>query len=152
MAEPLTAAVVVSLFFSEAIKEGGKNFAKGVTETFTKLADTIRKKFKEAGFEGVLKRAEKESTEENKADFQKELQRQMNSDKEFANQLKELVDQLKAKDEGVFQEILSRNEATSIKVTKLKQDAGGKDSVTQTAINDNKISGSIDVRDVSQKA
>ncbi|MBD2731234.1 hypothetical protein H6G96_34205 [Nostoc sp. FACHB-892] len=37
MVEPLTAVVIVSLFFSEAIKEGGKALGKDVTDTFTLL-------------------------------------------------------------------------------------------------------------------
>lgn len=45
MVEPLTAAVIVSLFFSEAVKEGGKVLGKGATDTFTQLVNTIRKKF-----------------------------------------------------------------------------------------------------------
>ncbi|MGH8001188.1 MAG: hypothetical protein ACREPR_17600 [Brasilonema sp.] len=129
--EPLTAAVVVSLFFSEAIKEGGKNFGKGVTETFTKLADTIRKKFKEAKLEGVLIEAENDPTEENKADFQNKLQKQIDSDEKFANQLKELVEQLKEKDERVIQEILSGNKATYIEARNLKQTAKGDSRVKQ---------------------
>ena len=52
MTEPLTAAVIVSLFFSEALKEGGKGLGKGVVDTFTKLVNTIREKFKVEGMEG----------------------------------------------------------------------------------------------------
>ncbi|MBD2566737.1 hypothetical protein [Anabaena lutea] len=150
--EPLTAAVVVSLFFSEAIKEGGKNFGKGVTETFTKLADTIRNKFKEAKLEGVLIEAENDPNEENKADFQKKLQKQMDSDEKFANQLKELVEQLKEKNEGVFQKILSANEATRIEAENLIQEAQGNGRTTQEAINNNKITGEIIVKGLTQKS
>jgi hypothetical protein len=54
MTEPLTAAVIVSLFFSEAIKEGGKALTKGVTDTFAQV-NTIREKFRAEGMEGLLK-------------------------------------------------------------------------------------------------
>ncbi|AFY42332.1 hypothetical protein [Nostoc sp. PCC 7107] len=40
MVEPLTAAVIVSLFFSEAIKESGKILGKDAIDTFAKLVDT----------------------------------------------------------------------------------------------------------------
>jgi hypothetical protein len=56
MVEPLTAAVIVSLFFSEAIKEGGKALGKGATDTFTQLISTIREKFRAEGTEGLLTR------------------------------------------------------------------------------------------------
>ena len=57
MVEPITAAVLVSLFFSEAIKEGGKALGKGAAETFTLLKkNTVREKFKAEGTEGLLKR------------------------------------------------------------------------------------------------
>jgi len=41
MVEPLTGAVIVSLFFSEALKEGGKALAKGVADTFAKLVSIV---------------------------------------------------------------------------------------------------------------
>lgn len=34
MVEPLTTTVIISLFFSEAVKEGGKALGKGATNTF----------------------------------------------------------------------------------------------------------------------
>ncbi|MEH2079961.1 MAG: hypothetical protein V7K89_08070 [Nostoc sp.] len=37
MVEPLTAAVIVCLFFSEAIKEGEKALTKWVSDTFAQL-------------------------------------------------------------------------------------------------------------------
>ena len=40
MVEPLTAAVIVSLFFSEAIKEGEKVLGKGAADTFTLIINT----------------------------------------------------------------------------------------------------------------
>ncbi len=46
MTEPLTAAVIVSLFFSEAIKEDGKALTKGVTDRFAQFVNTIREKFR----------------------------------------------------------------------------------------------------------
>ncbi|MGI8504977.1 MAG: hypothetical protein ACR2LR_28205 [Hassallia sp.] len=88
MVEPLTAAVIVSLFFSEAIKEGGKTLTKGVAETFAQLVNTIREKFKAEGTEGLLTRAENQPTEANKTKLQDELQTQIDADEAFAQKLK----------------------------------------------------------------
>ncbi|MEI6369435.1 MAG: hypothetical protein WCO49_06945 [Nostocales cyanobacterium ELA608] len=63
MVEPLTGAVIVSLFFSEAIKEGGKFAVKGVADTFTRLVSIIRQKLTTEGMEGLLIRAEKDPNE-----------------------------------------------------------------------------------------
>ncbi len=84
MVEPLTAAVIVSLFFSEAIKEGGKALGKGAADTFTLLINTIREKFKAEGTEGLLTRAQNQPTEVNKTKLQDELQTQIDTDEAFA--------------------------------------------------------------------
>ena len=107
MVEPLTGAVIVSLFFSEAIKEGGKFAVKGVADTFAKLVSTIRQKLTTEGMEGLLIRAEKDPTEKNKTKLQDELQEYINADEIFANQLKLLVEELKTQDPKIRQVILS---------------------------------------------
>jgi hypothetical protein len=110
MVEALTAAVIVSLFFGEAIKEGGKALGKSASDTFTLLINTIREKFKAEGTEGLLTRAQNQPTEVNKAKLQDELQTQMDADEAFANKLKELVQQLQAQDERIRQVVLSEIE------------------------------------------
>jgi hypothetical protein len=65
-------------------------FAKGGEE----LWEAIRLKFKEAGTEGLLTRAEKQPTEHNVEVVEGELVMQMEEDKTFANKLRELVKQL----------------------------------------------------------
>lgn len=112
MVEPLTGAVIVSLFFSEAIKEGGKFAVKGVADTFAKLVNTIRQKLTTEGMEGLLIRAEKDPTEKNKTKLQDELQEYINADATFANQLKLLVEELKTQDPKIRQVILSGIELT----------------------------------------
>ncbi|MBW4597753.1 MAG: hypothetical protein KME46_33815 [Brasilonema angustatum HA4187-MV1] len=107
MVEPLTAAVIVSLFFSEAVKEGGKTLGKGVTDTFTQLVNTIREKFQAHNIDGILTQAQKQPTETNKTIFQNVLQTQIDTDEAFANKLKELVQQLQAQDERIRQVVLS---------------------------------------------
>jgi hypothetical protein len=112
MVEPLTGAVIVSLSFSEAIKEGGKFAVKGVADTFAKLVSTIRQKLTTEGMEGLLIRAEKDPNEKNKLQLQDELQEYINADEIFANQLKLLVEELKTQDPKIRQVILSGIELT----------------------------------------
>lgn len=61
--EPLTAAVIVCLFFCEAIKESGKALGKGAADTFTLLINTIREKFRAEGTEGLLTQAQNQPSE-----------------------------------------------------------------------------------------
>jgi len=122
MVEPLTAAVIVSLFFSEAVKEGGKALGKGVIDTFTQLVNTIREKFQAHSIDGILTLAQNQPTETNKAIFQNVLQTQMDTDEEFANKLKELIQQLQAQDERVRQVVLSEIEL-GVNIAKLSPGA-----------------------------
>lgn len=134
MTEPLTAAVIVSLFFSEAIKEGGKALTKGVTDTFAQFVNTIREKFRAEGTEGLLKRAESEPTEKNKEKLQDELQTQMDADEAFTNKLKELVQQLQAQDERIRQIVLSEIERIARQSLPSAEGGVGKDSASGTRL------------------
>ena len=152
MVEPLTAAVVVSLFFSEALKEGGKALGKGVADTFTKLVNTVREKLKAEGTEGLLKRAEKDPTEANKTKLQDELQTQIDTDSDFANQLKELVEQLQSQDEKIRQVVLSEIELTGdLKAQDISQKASRDGAVEQEMLKGVKAT-NIDVGNLNQEA
>lgn len=152
MTEPLTAAVIVSLFFSEAIKEGGKALTKGVTDTFAQLVNTIREKFRAEGMEGLLKRAESEPTQKNKEKLQDELQTQMDADKAFAQKLKELVQQLQAQDERIRQVVLSEIELTGdLKAEDISQKAKRAGSVEQEMVKGVKAT-NIDLGNLNQEA
>jgi hypothetical protein len=152
MTEPLTAAVIVSLFFSEAIKEGGKALTKGVTDTFAQLVNTIREKFRAEGMEGLLKRAENDPTEKNKEKLQDELQTQMDADEAFTNKLKELVQQLQAQDESIRQVVLSEIELTGdLKAKDIKQKATRDGSVEQEMVKGVKAT-NIDLGNLNQEA
>ncbi|MGH7999096.1 MAG: hypothetical protein ACREPR_06625 [Brasilonema sp.] len=152
MTEPLTAAVIVSLFFSEAIKEAGKALTKGVTDTFAQLVNTIREKFKAEGTEGLLKRAENEPTEKNKEKLQDELQTQMDADEVFTNKLKELVQQLQAQDEKIRQVVLSEIELTGdLKAKDISQKATRGGSVEQEMVKGVKAT-NIDLGNLNQEA
>ncbi|MBD2616312.1 hypothetical protein H6G94_34615 [Nostoc punctiforme FACHB-252] len=151
MVEPLTAAVIVSLFFSEALKEGGKTLGKSAVDTFTQLVNTIREKFKAEGTEGLLTRAQNQPTEANKAKLQDELQTQIDADSAFANQLKELVQKIQAQDEKVRQIVLSEIELSGdLKAKDISQKATRGGSVEQEILKDVKAQ-NIELRNLTQE-
>jgi len=152
MPEPLTAAVIVSLFFSEAIKEGGKSLVTGVTTVFSQLVHTIREKFKAENIEGVLTLAENNPTEVNKTMFQTLLQAQMDKDAAFTNAINQLVEQLRSQDEGINQVVLSGIVLSGdLKAKDIRQKASGDGNVNQKMLTDIKAV-NIDVGNLSQEA
>jgi hypothetical protein len=152
MVEPLTAAVIVSLFFSEAIKEGGKALGKGATDIFTQLVNIIREKFQAHSINGILTQAQNQPTETNKAIFQNVLQTQMDADEAFANKLKELLQQLQAQDERVRQVVLSEIEVSGdLKAKDISQKATRDGSVEQEMLKRVRAT-NIDIRNLNQEA
>lgn len=152
MVETLTAAVIVSLFFSEAIKEGGKALGKGVADKFTELVNAIREKLRAEGTEGLLLRAENQPTEVNKAKLQEELQTQMDADEGFAHKIKEIVEQLQAEDERVRQVVLSEIELSGdLKAKDISQKATPGSAVEQEMLKGVKAQ-NIDVGNLNQEA
>ena len=101
----LTAATITTLFFSEAIKEGGKSLGAGVSKIANQLITAVRDKFKQAGTVGLLTRAEQQPTEANVNLVKAELAAQMEEDSRFAMQLKELLSQLAAA--GVVTQVMA---------------------------------------------
>jgi hypothetical protein len=152
MVEPLTGAVIVSLFFSEAIKEGGKFAVKGVADTFAKLVSTIRQKLTTEGMEGLLIRAEKDPNEKNKLQLQDELQEYINADKIFANQLKLLVEELKTQDPKIRQVILSGIELTGdLQAQNITQKTSGSSGSVDQAMLTNIKANNIIIGDLTQE-
>ena len=152
MVEPLTGAVIVSLSFSEAIKEGGKFAVKGVADTFARLVSTIRQKLTTKGMEGLLIRAEKDPTEKNKLQLQDELQEYINADEIFANQLKLLVEELKTQDPKIRQVILSGIELTGdLKAQNITQKTSGSSGSVDQAMLTNIKANNINIGDLTQE-
>ncbi len=152
MVEPLTGAVIVSLFFSEAIKEGGKFAVKGVADTFAKLVSTIRQKLTTEGMEGLLIRAEKDPNEKNKLQLQDELQEYINADEIFANQLKLLVEELKTQDPKIRQVILSGIELTGdLQAQNITQKTSGSSGSVDQAMLTNIKANNIIINDLTQE-
>ena len=152
MVEPLTGAVIVSLSFSEAIKEGGKFAVKGVADTFAKLVSTIRQKLTTEGMEGLLIRAEKDPNEKNKLQLQDELQEYINADEIFANQLKLLVEELKTQDPKIRQVILSGIELTGdLKAQNITQKTSGSSGSVDQEMLTNIKANNINIGDLTQE-
>jgi hypothetical protein len=127
--EPVTLAVTVAtLFFSEAVKEGGKTLGKSVSDLAGKLLQTVRAKFKDAGTEGLLTRAEHDPTPTNITKVHDELATQMAEDDSYASQLQDLVAQLEAA--GVVRQVMASNLKVeeTLKAQSMTQEASsGKD-------------------------
>ncbi len=152
MVEPLTGAVIVSLSFSEAIKEGGKFAVKGVADTFARLVSTIRQKLTTEGMEGLLIRAEKDPNEKNKLQLQDELQEYINADEIFANQLKLLVEELKTQDPKICQVILSGIELTGdLQAQNITQKTSGSSGSVDQAMLTNIKANNIIIGDLTQE-
>ncbi|MDZ8237445.1 MAG: hypothetical protein RMZ69_09780 [Nostoc sp. ChiQUE01a] len=101
--EPVTlATTIVALMFTEAIKQPGKALGEAATEKITQLITTIREKFKVVKREGILADAEQEPTPDNQSEFKRVLEQQITKDRDFAEKLTELVQQLEAA--GVFRQ------------------------------------------------
>ena len=152
MTEPLTTAVIVSLFFSEAIKESGKALSKGAADTFTQLINIIRERFQAHNIAGILTQAQNQPTETNKVIFQNVLQAEMDADEAFANTLKQLIQQLQAQDERIRQVVLSEIELSGdLKAKDITQKVTRSGSVEQEMLKGVKAT-NIEVGNLTQGA
>ncbi len=150
--EPTTLAVaVVTLFFSEALKEGGKALGKAVSDLAGKLINTVRAKFKDAGTEGLLSRAENDSTPKNLDKVQDELATQMEEDEGYAAQLQNLVAQLEAA--GVVRQVMASGLEVeeTLEAQSMTQTASGGADVEQRMLTDVKAK-NIKIGDMKQDA
>ena len=132
----LTAAAIATLFFSEAVKEGGKSFGAGVSKTLTQLIAIVKAKFKASGTEGVLARAEKQPTEANVDRVKAELAAQMEEDTGFAAELKDLLAQLEAA--GVVRQVMASGIEVSgdLEADDMSQKASRGGSIEQEMLTD----------------
>jgi hypothetical protein len=148
--EPTTLAVAVAtLFFSEALKEGGKKLGQGVSDLAATLVKTVRGKFKDSGTEGVLTRAEHDPTEKNVGRVQDELAAQLEDDERYAAQLHDLVNQLKAA--GVVRQVMASGlEVDTLEAGAMTQTASGGTDVEQQMLTDVQAK-NIKTGDMTQK-
>ena len=102
--------------------------------------------------EGLLTRAQNQPTEVNKTKLQDELQTQIDDDKAFAQELKQLVEQLQSQDQKIRQVILSEIELSEdLKAQNITQEATGDGSVEQEMLKKVKAK-NIDLGNLNQKA
>jgi hypothetical protein len=135
--EPVTLAVTVAaLFFSEALKEGGKALGKGISEYAGTFIHTVRTKFKDAGMEGLLTRAAHDPTPKNLEKVQDELSTQLAEDNAYAAQLQKLVAQLEAA--GVVRQVMASGlkVAETLEAQSMTQTAAGGVDVEQHMLTD----------------
>ena len=149
--EPVTLVVTVAtLFFSEALKESGKTLGKSASELAGKLIHTVRGKFKDTGTEGLLNRAENNPTQKHIDTVQDELATQMEEDEDYAAQLQDLVDQLKAA--GVVRQVMASglDVEETLEAGAMTQTASGGADVEQRMVTDVKAK-NVKIGDMKQE-
>jgi hypothetical protein len=150
--EPVTLAVTVAtLFFSEALKEGGNTLGKNASELVGRFIQTVRGKFKEAGTEGLLNRAENNPTQRHLDTVQDELATQMEEDEGYAAQLQQLVDQLNTA--GIVRQVMASGLEVedTLQAQNMTQTAAGGTDVEQEMLVDVKAK-TIHLGDMKQEA
>jgi len=147
----LTAAAIATVFFSEAVKEGGKSLGTGVSKAVSQLIAVVRNKFKAAGTAGLLTRAENQPTEANVSLVKAELAAQLAEDDEFADQLKDLLAQLEAA--GVVRQVMASGVEVSgdLDAADMSQKASRGSSVEQEMLTDVKAQ-NIKLGNLSQES
>lgn len=150
--EPVTLSIAVAtLFFSEALKEGGKAFGKGSAGTVDQLFSKVRQKFQKAGTTGVLARAEQQPTESNIESVKRELVAQVEEDQVYANQLRELM--VRLEQAGVVRQMMASGIDIDgeLEVESMRQTATRGGDVQQEMLTNMKAK-SIKLGDVSQES
>lgn len=151
--EPIAiATAIAALFFSEALKEGGKSFGQGVSKVSGQLITTVRNKFKAVGAEGVLTRAGEKPTDSNINRVKDELLAQMEDDEEFTNQLRELLAQPEAS-AIVYQVVGEGIEvAGNLRLDAVTQQASKGSLIKQGILKGGKIQGNVEIGDLTQSS
>ena len=150
--ESITLALTVAtLLFSESVKEVGKSLGKSVSDLIGELLYTVRAKFKNAGMEGLLTRAEHDPTPKNIEKVQGELLTQMAGNAGYMTQLQNLVAQLEAV--GVVRQVMASNlkVAETLKAQSMNQQAAGGTNVEQSMLTEVEAK-NIELGDLKQKA
>jgi len=148
--EPLTATAIVTLLFSEAIKEGGKAIGKAVVGGVTDIFILIRQKLQNAGTEGLLIRAEKQPTDEKSlGKLADELQTQLDEDKEFSEKLQGLIKEVVANEPSLQSVLKGIRVKGSLKAQDISQESSR--SGTQEILTDVEVGGDIDLGNLTQK-
>ena len=147
----ITATAITTLIFTKAIEQGGRRLGDVVYNKIDELVKLIHTKFKKEGVEGKITKAQKNPSEDNKNKFACELKEQMEDDKEFTQQLQEIIKQIKTEDKTLYQKVLSNITTTkSLKIKEIEQEARNSSKAEQTAL-ENVQAESVDIGKISQK-
>lgn len=106
--EPVTAIAIaspiVTLIANKALEKGGEKLGESaynkINLMINQMITVVRDKLMEVRREGILIEVEAEPTEENQSELKTTLEKQMKQDDDFAQKLREFVEQLKS--EGVI--------------------------------------------------
>ena len=148
--EPLTATAIVTLLFSEAIKEGGKAIGKAVVGGVTDIFILIRQKLQNAGTEGLLIRAEKQPTDEKSlGKLADELQTQLDEDKEFSDKLQQLINEVVASEPSLQTILKNIKVQGNLKAEDISQESSY--AGTQEVLTDVEVGGDINLGNLIQK-
>ncbi|MDV3351285.1 hypothetical protein QGP82_21455 [Leptothoe sp. LEGE 181152] len=145
------ASTVSALIFGEALKEGGKNLGKGISQVINNLIINIRGKFKAAEIEGFLTKVERQPNQRNIERFEAELVDQMIEDNSFALKIEELVKQIEALSPS-DQIIGSNIKAEEVKIEGVHQKSSQKGTSRQVIGKDIEATGKVVFRDISQES
>ena len=156
MVEPVsltvTATAIATLIFSKAFEEGGKKLGEAVFKKIGQLVNLVTGKFKAEGVEGMLTRAKADPNQKNRTKFESELLDQMENDREFADKLKALIEELKS-DEQVKQIFFKDVEVTGqAEIGNVEQTATREGSVIQEAVTGVKVGGNLKIGNVKQQS
>lgn len=147
--EPITTTMIATLILSKAAEESGKKLGEAVSTKVSQLLSIIQEKFKAEGVEGKLIKAQENPSEKNKGRLEQELAAQMEDDESFAENVKNLVKELRA-DPNIqifFKGVDVKGGAKIGNVKQTKKMGGG----VQEAIVDVKVGGDFVVGDVEQQ-
>jgi len=128
----LTIAGAVTALVLEASKETGKAIVKGSSALIGKLVDLVQDRFKLAKFEGILTQVQEEPTATNEAVFSNVLAGELSKDKNFANEIAELLKQLKTEDnEAIQRALVDIKVEENLEVGNVIQKSSGQSNSTQ---------------------
>lgn len=98
--EPTTgvATAIASLIFEKALKQKSEELGEALVVKSNSLLNLLHQKFKEKEEEDLLKQVQNNPTEESFLHLRAELAQRMYEDPEFANNLTQLLKQLKLTD------------------------------------------------------
>lgn len=148
--------MVASLIFSKALEKGGTQLGEQLADEISKkvgqLLKVIQSKFQNEGVEGKLIKAQEDPSDKNKERFERELADLMEDDEAFTEQLKNIINNLKADrqvSQVFFKDINVKGDA---EVGDIEQTATPGASVNQEAVTGVEVGGNLKIGNVKQRS